>query len=515
MAKGPHLGIYFSHDFINIVEQQDGELSNFVKVPCVLEDIKAAMGKTVADETKIVNLLKEDLMNKNVTVGDTVLTLLSEDLIIRFFDIPLVPQNEIESTVGFEVKKYIPFRLDELTFDYDIKIDKKAKKIAILFIGAKKDIIDKYTSLLEQAGLNIIAIEPAFLSLLRALKLSNIEAKLPFVVLDVDTKLENGEMTVIENFYPRFSRDFNLTIEIGKQTDSGKTLLNKLINEIRISLDYCRRQFIANPININKIFFLASADTAGFPEALNKELDTLTTAYDIRESLGLRDKDLDLGLVRAYGASLMDITALPLKINLVTKGTAGLIKEGREEESLLKKIILQLDKGYLFMMTLATLGVILAVYFFGTVQLNSYNDKIKKLKQARESLPILEKVQPVTYEGLEQLENEYNKKISILDNLKKGRIYFTPKFSALAALRQKGLWLNNLNFNDSTTLMDLALDGSVYLGDEKEEFYTVNRFLSELKKDKGFSTFKDISLGSLSRGKSGEYFITNFSISCR
>lgn len=518
MIKKQRLGIYFSHDFINIAEETNGKLSNFFKVPGIfLKDIRSMTNQTVAQEAKFINPIKEELKNNNVATRDTVLTLPGEDLVVRFFDIPLVIKSEIASTISFEVKKYIPFRIEEITFDFQAKIDKKAKKISVLFIGVKKEIIDRYISLLEQVGLNIIAVEPAFLSLLRALKLSNMEAKLPFAVLDVDAQAEIGEITVIENFYPRFSRELDLRVSADdKQADSAGYALNKLVNEVRISLDYCRRQFMSETIYTSRIFFLDGAQAAAWSETLNKELDVPTAVFDIQTGLGLADKGLDLGLVRAYGASMLDTASLPLKINLFNKiSAAAATKEDAKIESLLKKIDLQIDKGYLFIIALVTIGVISAVYFFGLIRLNNYSNKLNDLKKARENTTLLAKISSLSYDELEGLKDEYDKKLIALENLKKGRVYFTHKFSLLAAVRQKGMWLTSLIFNDNIKTMDF--EGLVYLGDEKEEFYAVNRFLSELKQAKEFSNFKDISLVSLSRGKHGEknYYITNFSISCR
>ncbi|MDP1852687.1 MAG: pilus assembly protein PilM [Candidatus Omnitrophota bacterium] len=515
MVKKSQLGIYFSYNFINIVEQQDKKVVNFAKIPCIFEEAKFDLGKIVMDEVKIVNLIKEELSRNNIPGRDAVLGLLSRDLIIRFFEVPMVPRTELEATVGFESRKYIPFKLEELIFDFQHSVDRKSKKIRVLFIAIRRDLLDKYVSILEQAGLNIKAIEPVFISTLRLLKSTkNIDVKNPVAIVEADFDAEYGDITVIEDLYPRFSRDLNLKIQSEKETVPKEDMLFKLVNEIRISLDYCRRQFSSDPINISKVILLSNEFMVGSVETLSKELDMPIISVNIREEMASICANLDLELAKSYGLSLRDSVSFPLKIDLFIKFKSLTVIKEEFEEDALKKVISQVDKTFLIKNVLVSLAMIFAVYFLSVMQVKIHENKLGEMKKKRSALNFVPDIQSVTYQSLKEVEGDYSNKIFALNNLARNKIYFTDKFSALAILRKKGIWITGISFKDSDTKQELAFQGLVYLGGEKEEFDVANNFLSELKKNKAFSNFKKISMGSFSRGALGEYLASNFDVYC-
>lgn len=515
MAKRLQLGIYFSYNFINIVEQQDKKVVNFAKIPCVFEEAKFDLSKIVMDEVKIVNLIKEELSRNNITSRDAVLGILSRDLIIRFFEVPMVPHAELEATVGFESRKYIPFKLEELVFDFQHSVDRKSKKIRVLFIAIRRDLLDKYVSILEQAGLNIKAIEPVFISTLRLLKLTkNIDVRSPVAIVEADFDMEYGDITAIEDLYPRFSRDLNLKVQTENGTVSKEDRLFKLVNEIRISLDYCRRQFSSNPINISKVILLSNELMVGSVDVLSKELDMPIISVNIKEEMASICNNLDLELAKAYGLSLRDSVTFPLKIDLFVKAKVSAIAKEEFEDEAFKKVFSQIDKNFLIKNVLVSLAVIFAVYFLSVLQIKVHENKLGEMKKQRTAVSFVPDIQTATYQSLKEVEGDYSNKIFALNNLARNKAYFTDKLSALAILRKKGIWVTGISFKDGDTGQNLVFQGMVYLGDEKEEFDTANNFLLELKKSKVFSNFKKISMGSFSRGALGEYLVSNFDVYC-
>lgn len=524
MSKKSQIGIYFSYNTINIVEQQDGKVFNYLKIPYAPEDTGFGLSKTITDEAKIISLLKEELLKNNIITRDAVLAVLSRDLIIRFFEIPIVPASEVESTVGYEAKKYIPFKLEELVFDYQIAVDKKARRLTVLFVAVKRDIIDRYVSILEQAGLHIIAIEPVFLAALRALKLINkFEQKGPVAVIDVETSLERADITIIEKFYPRFSRDMALRSQTEiteKEAISIETALPKLINEVRISLDYCRRQFPSHPIVISKIILLAPDQASVWDAALVKELEIPVVYVNIREKFTSLGKEFDLELAKAYGASLKDAVSFPLKIDLFSRlAAAKLVRGESEAESLLtsalKDFTSELDRPFIISNILVIAAVVFLVYLIGFMQVREYENNLKKIKETRESIAELADVKGVTFDALYEVGRVYDKKTAILRKLSKGRDYLTHKLSEIIKLTPKGVWLESVAFDDREKASELSIKASVYMDIEQEQYSGIDSFVSAIKNSPEFSVFKDISLGPVSHKQVEDYYVTDFEVNCR
>lgn len=524
MGKKTLLGVYFSDNFINIVEQKGGKVVNFAKVACGLEPGKGLLSRTVVDETRLVAAVKEEVLKANILSHDAVLALQNRDLVVRFFEIPIVPNNEIASAVGFEAKKYIPFKLEELIFDFQTRIDRKAKKITVFFVAVKRDVIDRYVSILEQVGFKIAAIEPAFLSTLRTLKSADkaLNVKAPVAVVDINLALEQANITVVENFYPCFNRDLNLKTQPEKETAESADVLPKLISEVRISLDYCRRQFPLSPININKIMLLSSGDLSGWAETVSKELEITASHVNIQDKFLSLGQAFDAELVKAYGVSLRDSVVFPVKVDLFAKLKAPLslskleaIAQVASAKYAFLNILSEIDKPFLALNLLGLTAVIFFTYILGIRQVAVYKNELTGIKEIRETVPSVANIQSLTYSELEQLGALFDKKIALLADLGHKRAYFTDKLSVVPALIQKGLWLESFNFEEIDNLQRLTFKGSAYLNNERDEFSAINRFLSELKKAKEFSDFKDISLGPLSHSQIGDYYVTDFEINCR
>ncbi|PIQ88678.1 MAG: hypothetical protein COV72_07050 [Candidatus Omnitrophica bacterium CG11_big_fil_rev_8_21_14_0_20_42_13] len=518
MAKNSMLGVSFTYDSINIVEQQAGKAVNSIKIHIDNKPEVSAGPNTTKGEADTAELIKNTLAEQNIATQEAVLALLSKDLIIRFFEIPLVPRSEIASTVGFEAKKYVPFKLEELIFDFQPNIDRKNKKIAILFISIRREIIDRYMSILEQAGLSIVSVEPMFFSVMRAVKhITKAATKAPIAIIDVDSSFERGDITVIERFYPLLSRDLNLKIYADKDKDAIESIALKLGNEIRISLDYYRRQFPGSFVNIEELILLAPRDSGALGETLTKELEMKVLAPDINDSLALIGKELDLEQIRAYGASLLNKVSLPIKINLLAKMA---IKEAEERppanlENILTIIAENVDKNFVIKNVAVFLIVASAIYLLGLRQVMAVNTRLKSIKTGRQKLSILKDMKKITYPALQTFEKEYEKKIQAVEKLETERSYLTPKLSAVAKSAEKGIWLDRISFDDKQDKQNLIIRGFVYLADGQKEFVAVNQFLSNLKASEEFSSFKDISLGEVSRLKKGEFDLTSFEIQCR
>ncbi|MFZ2937190.1 MAG: hypothetical protein WA066_00600, partial [Candidatus Omnitrophota bacterium] len=139
------LGVYFGPKIITLVETKGKKISNTVQIKRSLIS-PGELEEKVPDEVKIVALFKDELRKNNIDAKEAVICLSGKDLIIRTFEIPVMPANELVNIINFEVKKYIPFKVEDLIADFQTKLDKLSRRNQILYVGIKKEVLNKYLS---------------------------------------------------------------------------------------------------------------------------------------------------------------------------------------------------------------------------------------------------------------------------------------------------------------------------------------------------------------------------------
>ena len=205
------LGIYFGPKTITIVEANGKRLINNIRISQSAIS-SGDLEEKVPPELKTVTLFKDQLGKAKIEATEATVSLSGKDLIIRTFDLPTLPREELNSAINFEVRKYIPFKVEDLISDFQVKkIDRYKRKSLVLFVGIKKETLDNYISMLSQLDLKIDSIEYSAFSVLRLLKLANVRDKGVVGMLNIDL-MEEDEVNfmVLEDGFPLFSRDITL-----------------------------------------------------------------------------------------------------------------------------------------------------------------------------------------------------------------------------------------------------------------------------------------------------------------
>ncbi|HNW39520.1 MAG TPA: pilus assembly protein PilM, partial [Candidatus Omnitrophota bacterium] len=241
------LGIYFGIKDINLVETNGTKIINNIRLPHPKLEI-SELEEKIPTDVKIMALLKDAFRSYRINANEATFCISGQDLVIRTFEIPLLPLSELRSGVNFEAKKYIPFKLEDLDYDFQAFFNKKNKTSLVLFVGIKKEILSNYISFAKQLNLKINALEYSAFSVLRFLKLAGISDNGVVASLCFDLNNEDeANFTVFENGFSLFSRDFDFAVEPAGFEETAESDLvkkqDKLKNEIRVSFDYYNRKF--------------------------------------------------------------------------------------------------------------------------------------------------------------------------------------------------------------------------------------------------------------------------------
>lgn len=505
------LGIYFGTNTIGLVESKGKKLVNNVIIPQV--NISAGdFEEKVPVDIKMIALLKDAFRTYRINSNAATICVSGQDLIIRTFEIPAIPQNELRSAINFEVKKYIPFKLEELIYDFQVEPDKKSKTSMVLFVGVKKEVLDGYISVSKQLNLKVNAIEYSAFSLQRFLRLSGATEAGVVACLCFDLNNEDEiNFMVFENGFPLFTRDIILTAG-GRDLDKNNAgdlmaKQEKLKNEIRVSQEYYRRKFPEN--EIKKFFVISGTQMHEDLGVFFSESGQAVKFVDCSKVLG-RGAAYSSVISKSFGAAIFKEFPLKVKVNLLAarlKADKGL--GGVDVSAFLQGF--KLDPKVVF------LGILICVVTFG------YG--ILKKQPAREELgKIIGKRPKVitvsvddSYESLSDTDKKFKNKLDSLDKLIKNQFYATYPLDIIPRALPKGVWLTNFSLTQKDDgKLELTMDGLVYLGDSDKEFEAAGAFLSNLRSDKIFSKyFTEITIASVDRKQFLDSAAAVFSIVCR
>ncbi len=236
------LGIYWGKDSFSMVESEKGQPD---KIATMRFDtpVSGDASQKIPEGLRLTALFQQAIREKKIVSKKATLTLSAKDIIYRSFVIPFMQPNEVKNVVDFEATKYIPIKLDDLSYTYhSIPFsDGDQKSLRILFVAARKNILERYTGILQQAGIEVDFIEPASVSLMRVLqKYGHVPKQQATALVEIES--DGGKIIITDKEVVQFVREFQSPVE-GKGTPAENA---KFFNDIRVSFNFYQRQ---NPPN--------------------------------------------------------------------------------------------------------------------------------------------------------------------------------------------------------------------------------------------------------------------------
>lgn len=500
MASEKQLGMFFCLDGLNLAEVQNRKLTSHYYMPYAAQP--ELMAENVADDIKFTAALKKALRDNKIAAKQVYVSLPTREFVVRSFFIPLIPKEEVHSAVEFEVKKYLPFRLEELYFDFQVfpAGDAKSKRLKVLFVGVKKTVLEKYVSIVSQAELKISLMEPHVFSIFRLLLARKI---LPIhqTVMLLEKNFDEVTIVIAEQGVPQLIRDFKLSLAAQNNFSVGpESTLSQLLNEIKISCEYYHRQ---NPkADIAKMLFFSGGDLREFFSQLVTELKTPSFHYTHQDILGIRE-EVKFGVLAAYGAALAHSVKMPLAIDLARKRFRPEAKITRVsfEEVVNPQALIRIGA-----FGVAVVGLVSITNMFKVQSLNLQFAGIKK-----------QNVGEYTSENeVKNLIKDFEKKLSAVKETT-ATDSFADKISSLPLLLPDGVWLTAMNIKfESSSSRAMVFKGVALSKDPTIELNLINQFILNLKQSPEIAQgFKNVSLANAVADKTPAKGGTVFEIICK
>jgi hypothetical protein len=152
---------------VALLDQQDRELPHSDTRPAiaeitgwVAEDVKEIALKAENDsrERSLRQAIVSLLPHFNAGRDAVYLCIPQDQVTIQQIFLPLAAQDTIEQVLQYEIERQLPFRRDDIYYDY-LANGKKGEKLSLYVVAVQKKIVDGLVSLLESFGIKPAGVE--------------------------------------------------------------------------------------------------------------------------------------------------------------------------------------------------------------------------------------------------------------------------------------------------------------------------------------------------------------------
>ncbi len=249
-----------------------------------IKTVNISLKKKSLDNYKIIDLdLNEDSKTRTKTALKKMLSnrqwasnrlvnigVQGSTVVTRYPSLPKMSEDELTGAMKFELEQHIPFKKDEVEYDFRIlkEFSPSPKNMKIILAAGRKESIAEQIKIITEAGLKLSKIDTNSAALINAFTNGNHSAKEEFAALS-NIGFETTNIDIIKGDEPFLSRDIpfggasmakliakdkNISFVEAEQllkTKEGKEEilelngenLRTLIDEVRSSFSYCETQF--------------------------------------------------------------------------------------------------------------------------------------------------------------------------------------------------------------------------------------------------------------------------------
>lgn len=294
-------------------------------------DPEVIVDGTVMDAERVVSTIKELYRENKIKVKNVALSVSGISVIVKKINLPEMTEDELDESIQWEAEQYIPFDIDDVNIDYQILRpvgDGNNRQMEVLLVAVKKDKINEYTSLVEEAGLKPVIVDvDAFtlenmyeinyeLSRDEAVALIDIGAGLMNinVILDGTSAFTRDISIGGNNFTEAIQKEFGLSFEDAERVKKGEdvegaafqevvpmleAVSNDIASEILRSFDFFRATASKSASQISRVMLSGGgANMKGLSEYLAKHLGMEVNIVNPFQNIEILEGSFDFDFIQ-------------------------------------------------------------------------------------------------------------------------------------------------------------------------------------------------------------------------
>jgi len=159
-----------------------------------------------------IDAARRALQTAGISAKNAISAVSGESVIVRYIQLPEMPESDLKNTLRYEAEEYIPFRIEDVNLD-SVVLGRSEEggvvKIDVLLVSAKKELIDQHLQIVREAGLTPTVIDVDSFAFLNCFEINH-EPSSQDVVGLVNIGSSITSINIYVGGVSRFSRDISI-----------------------------------------------------------------------------------------------------------------------------------------------------------------------------------------------------------------------------------------------------------------------------------------------------------------
>jgi type IV pilus assembly protein PilM len=269
-----YLGVDIGSAAIKAVELNPGDKTMSVRaVGAVATPPDAMQEGRITNPHAIGRALRKMLSNAGIRTRQAVTAVSGQVAIVREVRMPNLPAAELKQAARFEVERYLPYPIAEVTYDVGVIGEVKEEgntRLDVLVVAARSDVLNQHVAALRAAGLEPIVVDMEPFALARAMVGGNGSGQ--HLVIYIHVGAANTAIVIVDGTTPRVMRNVAF----------GGNTFTRLLAE-RLGVDFDKAEAVKLHLGTGSKDGASKLDPQQLEEVLMTGLRDLTT--EVRRSL--------------------------------------------------------------------------------------------------------------------------------------------------------------------------------------------------------------------------------------
>jgi type IV pilus assembly protein PilM len=188
----------------------------------------AVQNNVVVEKDVVVTTIQNLIQTNGVKATRVVSAVPGRAVIIKKVQLPAQSEEELEANIEFEANNVIPESPENINLDYQVLgYTEDGSKMDILLVAVKKEIINSYAQVIEEAGLTPVIMDVDYFAMENMYE-TNYESKADEVVGLIHIGARYTSINVLRNGISTFTGDLHV---------GGETFTEGLAKALRVSYD--------------------------------------------------------------------------------------------------------------------------------------------------------------------------------------------------------------------------------------------------------------------------------------
>jgi len=294
----------------------------------------------IASPTPITNAINNIFANENFKSDDVVASISGHSVIVKKISIHSRENEDLAEAIRWEAEQHLPFDINDVNFDFQVVSETTTTgMVEVLFVAAKKDVIQGYSNVFSQAKKNLVTIDVDAFALMNAYEFNYApESGKVAALLNIGSNATTINLASGADFlftrdigvggqrYTEFlQKEFNLSYDQAEMLKRGETVGNVsradmqevidsvteiICMEILKTFDFFKST--SSVKNIDRILISGgAAKTPGLLDALTSNLDIPTEEFDSFKRIHIDEKQFPM--IKEQAADMAIAVGLALR----------------------------------------------------------------------------------------------------------------------------------------------------------------------------------------------------------